>query len=75
MTELLVGLVQSGKITLHQARMTVKDLLWHERLTTTDLYLNYRSHLNMIYEAVNGYGEQLQKWVAQASFSAEVSDE
>jgi len=75
MTELLMGLVYGRKITLHQARMAVKDLLWHESLTTTDLYLNYRSHSNIIYEAVNGYGEQLQKWVAQASLSGEVKDE
>jgi len=75
MTELMMELVQKRKINLHQARMTVKDLLWHESLTTTDLYLNYRSHLNIIHDAVNGYGEQLQKWIAQASVIAEVSDE
>ena len=65
-TELLMELVQSGSITLNRARMTVKDLLWHESFATTDLYLNYRSQMDAIYEAVNGYGEQLQRWIDQA---------
>jgi len=65
-TELLMELVQSGTITLNRARMTVKNLLWHESFATTDLYLNYRSQMDAIYEAVNGYGEQLQRWIDQA---------
>jgi polyhydroxyalkanoate synthesis regulator phasin len=65
-TELLMELVQSGSITLNRARMTVKDLLWHESFATTDLYLNYRSQMDAIYEAVNGYGEQLQRWIDHA---------
>ena len=53
----------------------MKDLLWHESFATTDLYLNYRSQMDAIYEAVNGYGEQLQKWTEQAMKSMEVPDE
>ena len=74
-TELLMEQVHAGKITLNHARMTVKDLLWHESFATTDLYLNYRSQMDAIYEAVNGYGEQLQKWTEQAMKSMEVPDE
>ncbi|WP_299161751.1 hypothetical protein [Accumulibacter sp.] len=59
-------LVQSGTINLNRARMTVKDLLWHESFATTDLYLNHRSGMDAIYEAVNGYGERLQRWIDQA---------
>lgn len=66
-TELLMEFVQSGSITLNRARMTVKDLLWHESFTTTDVYLNYRSQMDAIYVAVNGYGEQLQRWIDQAT--------
>jgi integrase len=65
-TELLTGLVQKGTINLNRARMIVKDLMWHESFVTTDLYLNYRSQMDVIYEAVNGYGEQLQRWIDQA---------
>lgn len=65
-TELLMELVQKGTINLNRARMTVKDLMWHESYATTDLYLNYRSQMDVIYEAVNGYGEQLQRWIDQA---------
>lgn len=65
-TELLMEQVQVGKVTLNRARMTVKDLLWHESFATTDLYLNYSSQMDAIYEAVNGYGEQLQRWIDQA---------
>ncbi|MDC7701654.1 hypothetical protein [Vogesella indigofera] len=66
-TELLTAQVQSGAITLNKMRMIVKDLMWHESFATTDLYLNYRSQMDAIYEAVNGYGEQLQRWIDQAN--------
>lgn len=66
MTELFTGQVQEGKITLHKARMNVKDLLWHASFATTDLYLNYRSQMDAIYEAVNKYGETLQRWTDRA---------
>ncbi len=66
MTEQLTNLVQEGTMTLIRARLIVKDLLWHESLVTTDAYLNFRSQMDAIYEAVNSYGEQLQVWVAQA---------
>ncbi|MDK9704614.1 MAG: tyrosine-type recombinase/integrase [Sulfuritalea sp.] len=75
MTELLMELVQKGTITLSRARMTVKELLWHESFATTDLYLDYRSQMDAIYEAVNGYGKQLQEWVEQAMKGVEVADE
>lgn len=66
MTEIQSGLVQNGVITLHKARMNVKDLMWHQSLATTDLYLNYRSQMDAMYAAVNNYGEQLQVWIKQA---------
>jgi len=66
MTELFTGQVQEGAITLHKARMNVKDLLWHESFATTDLYLNYRSQMDAIYEAVNKFGETLQRWTDRA---------
>lgn len=62
MTEMLLGKVQEGSLTLLRARMIVRDLLWHESFSTTDDYLNYRSQVDMIRSAVNGYGEQLQRW-------------
>lgn len=75
MTEQLMDLVQKKAITLNQARMTIKDLLWHDSFDTTEDYLNYRSKMDCIYQAVNGYGEQLQKWIDQAMKSVEVVDE
>lgn len=75
MTELLMELVQKRAITLHRARTNVKDLLWHESFDTTDDYLNHRSQMDTIYEAVNGYGKQLQAWVGQAMKGMELSDE
>jgi len=75
MTELLMKLVLAETITLHRARMTVKDLLWHESFATTDLYLNYRSQMDTIYEAVNSYGEQLKEWIEQAMKGIEVTNE
>lgn len=63
MVETQTALVQKGVVTLHKARMNVKDLMWHESLTTTDLYLNYRSQMDAMYAAINNYGEQLQTWI------------
>ena len=74
-TELLMAQVAQNKKTLHQARLIVKDLMWHESFATTDLYLNYRSQMDVIYEAVNGYGEQLQKWTEQAMKGMEAPNE
>lgn len=74
-TELLMKLVAEKKITLHRARMTVRDLMWHQSFATTDLYLDYRSQMNEMYKAVNGYGEHLQKWKGQAMQGIEITDE
>ncbi len=75
MTELLMELVRKEVITLSRARMIVKDLLWHESYATTDLYLDYRSQMEAIYQAVNGYGKQLQGWIDQAMKGMDVTDE
>jgi hypothetical protein len=75
MTELLMNLVNAKTISLHRARMTVKDLLWHESFATTDLYLNYHNQMDAIYDAVNGYGKQLQEWIKQAMKGIKVTDE
>ncbi len=75
MTELLMNLVHAETITLHRARMTVKDMLWHESLATTDMYLNYRSQMDAIYGAVNDYGKQLEELIKHAMKDIEVSDE
>lgn len=73
--ERLIELVQKGTITLSHARMTLKDLLWHESFATTDLYLNYRTQMDFIYKAVNDYGNQLQGWVDRAMTGMDVNDE
>jgi len=65
-TELLAMSVRARRMTLHRARLIVRDLLWHNSLTTTDLYLDYRSKMQSVYAAINGLGEQLQKWTVQA---------
>ena len=75
MTELLMKQVQEGTISQSRARTIVKDLMWHASSATTDLYLNYRSQTNAIYEAVDAYGNQLQKWIKQAMTGTVVSDE
>lgn len=66
MVEAQSALVQKGVITLHKARMNVKDLMWHESFATTDLYLNYRSQMDAVYAAVNDHGSQLQAWTKRA---------
>lgn len=62
MTEELTKQVEEGKITLHKARLIVKDLMWHKSGATTDLYLDYKKNIDIFYKAINGYGEHLQHW-------------
>lgn len=66
MVEAQSALVQNSTITLHKARMNVKDMMWHESFATTDLYLNYRSQMDATYAAINDFGEQLLRWTAEA---------
>lgn len=66
MTEALMKQVEERKITLHKARLTVKDLMWHQSAATTDLYLNYKSKIDVFYTAINGFGEHLQQWTDRA---------
>lgn len=66
MTEELTKQVEEGKITLHKARLIVKDLMWHKSGATTDLYLDYKQKINAFYQAINGYGEHLRQWTDRA---------
>jgi integrase len=65
-TDIQMGLVESGKTTLSQARNIVRALMWHKNGSTTDLYLDYRKRMEQVYAAINGYGVQVQLWIAQA---------
>ncbi|MCW5595608.1 MAG: site-specific integrase [Anaerolineales bacterium] len=65
-TEELLKLVEEGKITLHKARLIVKDLMWHKSVATTDLYLDYKNNNDVFYKAINGFGEHLQQWADRA---------
>jgi len=66
MLEELTKQIEEGKITLHQVRLMVKDLMWHTSSATTDRYLNYKKKMNVFYKAINGYGEYLQQWTDRA---------
>lgn len=65
-TDIQMALVDAKETTLSSARNTVRQLMWHERTTTTDLYLDYRERLKRVYAAINGYGEQIQVWTSLA---------
>lgn len=65
-TDLQMALVSAGVITLSRARTNVMALMWHASLGTTDKYLDYRKQMEVVYAAVNGYGENLQGWIARA---------
>lgn len=66
MTEELTKQVEEGKITLHKARLIVKDLMWHTSSATTDRYLDYKKNIDVFYKAINGYGEHLRQWTDRA---------
>lgn len=65
-TDIQMGLVEKGILTLHKARINVRDLMGHDSSATTDLYLNYRTQMESVFEALNGYGEQVQIWIDRA---------
>lgn len=74
-TDVQLDLVERGEITLHKARVTVMALMGHASSATTDLYLDYRKMMAQAYAAINGYGEQVQKWIADAMAGIGYHDE
>lgn len=54
-TDRQLDLVEQGKIKLSDARRHVQKLLWHASSATTDLYLDYRRQMEMVWAAVDGY--------------------
>lgn len=65
-TDMQMGLVEKGIITLDKARNNVRELMGHESSETTDLYLDYRKQMDSVFAALNGYGEQVQVWIERA---------
>jgi hypothetical protein len=65
--DLLLPRVQKGEITLSTVMGMVKELMWHSSLETTERYLNYRSRMQMVYAAIDAYGEQVQAWISGAN--------
>jgi hypothetical protein len=47
--------------------------MWHESLSTTEQYLNYKKKMSMFYAAINGYGERLEYWVNRAMKGLDLS--
>lgn len=74
-TDAQLNLVEKGEITLHKARITVMALMGHASSATTDLYLDYRKTMAQAYAAINSYGEQVQKWIADAMEGIGYNDE
>lgn len=74
-TDVQMALVEEGEITLHKARITVMALMGHASSATTDLYLDYRKQMAQAYAAINGYGQQVQSWIADAMAGIGYNDE
>jgi hypothetical protein len=66
LTEELTKQVEAGTISLHAVRNIVKDLMWHSSTVVTDRYLNHKNKLHTFYKAIDGYGEDLQRWANRA---------
>lgn len=65
-TEEMMKNVEQGKVSLHQVKIIVKDLMWHTSSSTTDGYLNYKEKIDSFYKAINNYGEYLNHWTSRA---------
>lgn len=74
-TDIQLALVEKGEITLHKARITVKELMGHQSPATTDLYLDYRKIQAQAYAAIDGYGEQVAAWIGEAMAGVGYNDE
>jgi hypothetical protein len=60
LTDSQIALVESKKITLHEAREYVKTRMGHTSSATTDIYLNYRKKLNHARFAIADFERHLQ---------------
>ena len=65
-TDIQMALVESKVITLGKAKSNVMALMGHASPVTTELYLDYRKQMEVMYCAVNGYGDQVAKWTNAA---------
>lgn len=74
-TDIQMALVEKGEITLYKARIVVMALMGHASSATTDLYLDYRKQMEQARAAINGYGEQVQRWIADAMAGIGYDDE
>lgn len=59
LTETQIKLVQNGKSNLHKAREFVRSRMGHTSVSTTDLYLQYQDHLELIRNAQLNYEEHI----------------
>ena len=65
-TDRQLALVEQGKIKLSDARRHVQKLMWHSSSATTDLYLDYRRQMEMIWAAVDGYEDYVATLIETA---------
>lgn len=63
LTDMQLKLVEEGRISLAQARTFVQKMMCHESSATTDLYLNHRKQMEMVYAAIDGYEAQVARWI------------
>lgn len=66
LTDIQLSLVQRGETTLAQAREFVKKRMGHESSATTDLYLDYRRNLKMVYGAVDAHEQYYRDLIEKA---------
>ncbi|MEW7974785.1 MAG: hypothetical protein AB2821_15015 [Candidatus Thiodiazotropha endolucinida] len=65
-TDRQLALVEEGKIKLADARRHVQKLLWHSSSATTDLYLDYRRQMEMVWAAVDDYENHIASLIEAA---------
>jgi hypothetical protein len=60
LTDVQLGLVAKGEVTLHEAREFVKTRMCHESSATTDRYLQYRNNLKLVRSVGAAYDNHLR---------------
>lgn len=66
LTDVQLKLVETGTISLSQARAFVQKMMCHAHPTTTDRYLDYRKQMQMVYAAIDGYEVQVENWISRS---------
>ena len=70
----VMGTENGGNQKYHWAMDQLRKLMWHKSITTTEKYLEYRSHRQQLNSAMQGWALHLLEMIDSVPLSSEVVD-